>query len=257
MLLCRSRADCGVSAWYAERMDPLSSVAATFSLDAAQTAGLSRYVDLVLGWRAANVTALRSRADIVRVLIADSLALLDVPPLQGRVGAKWVDLGAGAGVPGVPLAVVQASADLTLLDSSAKKCAFLEEAVRVAGVASHSRVVCARSEQYAGRGQPGREAFSVVLARAVAPLPALVELAAPLLEIGGVLLASKTQRAVLEEEPAATVAATECGLVAGPLVPLPRSPLADAVCAVYEKTRPTPTRFPRRAGVAAKRPLSG
>lgn len=234
----------------------MEAATAAFGLNTAQAAALSRYVDLVLGWRGANVTALRGREDIVRVLIGDSLALLDVPQLQERAGDEWVDLGAGAGVPGLPLAVALPLAKLTLLDSAAKKCVFLEAAVTAAGVASRSRVVCARSEQYAAIGQPGREAFAVVLARAVAPLPALVELAAPLLKTGGVLLASKTRRAMLEEEAAGRVAAEACGLAAGPLVPLPRSPLADAICVVYEKIGPTPVRLPRRAGLAVKRPLS-
>jgi 16S rRNA (guanine527-N7)-methyltransferase len=240
-------------------MEPWSSaeqVAAAFGLDADQAGALGRYVELVLDWRESNITALHSRDEILRVLVGDSLSLLDVPELQERAGDVWVDLGAGAGLPGVPLAVALPAVELTLLESAAKKCAFLEAAVRVSGLGGRAHVVCARSEAFAAQGQPGREAFAVVLARAVAPLPALVELAAPLLRTGGVLVASKTRRAMAEEEAGGAVAAAHCGLALGRVVALPRSPLDDAVCAVYEKIGPTPQRFPRREGLAAKRPLS-
>ena len=239
-------------------MEPWSSaeqVADAFGLDTAQAAALARYVDLVLHWRASNITALRTRNDIMRVLIGDSLALLDVPELQRRAGAAWVDLGAGAGLPGVPLCVALPSVKLTLLESSAKKCVFLEAAVQATGVAERTRVVCARSETHAAEGQPGREAFAVVLARAVAPLPVLVELAAPLLRTGGVLVASKTRRALAEEGAGGAAAAAHSGLAVGSVVALPRSPLDDAVGVVYEKIGPTPQRLPRREGLAAKRPL--
>jgi 16S rRNA (guanine527-N7)-methyltransferase len=210
----------------------------------------------MLAWRRGNVTALRTRGEIVRTLFGDALALLDVPQLRARSGAGWLDLGAGAGVPGIPLAVALPTAELTLLDSAVKKCAFLDAAVEAAGLRARATVVCARSENLAAIGQPGREAYAVVLARAVAPLPALVELAAPLLAPGGVLLASKTAKAVREEGPGGAAVAKLCGLAAGPVIPLPRSPLDDGVCAVFEKVAATPKRLPRREGQAARHPLS-
>jgi len=234
----------------------IGELAAAFGLEEAQAAALSRYADLMLAWRRGNITALRTRAEILSTLFGDSLALLDVPQLQERAGAGWLDLGAGAGVPGIPLAVALPAAKLTLLDGAAKKCAFLEAAVEAAGLAVRATVVCARSELHAVAGQPGREAYAVVLARAVAPLPALLELAAPLLARGGVLLASKTGRAVREEGPRGEAVAKLCGLAAGPVVPLPRSPLDDAVCAVYEKVADTPKRLPRREGQAVRHPLA-
>ena len=83
----------------------------------------------------------------------------------------------------------------------------------------------------------------------------LVELAAPLLAEGGVLLASKTRRALAAEGPAAEEAAARCGLSAEKPVFLPASPLDDAACAVFRKEAPTPEWLPRREGVAVKRPL--
>jgi 16S rRNA (guanine527-N7)-methyltransferase len=234
----------------------IGELVAAFALDKAQAAALTRYADLMLAWRRGNVTALRTREEIVSTLLGDALALLDVPQLQERVRAGWVDLGAGAGIPGIPLAVALPAAKLTLLDSTAKKCDFLEAAVEAAGLGARAAVVCARSEHHAAAGRSGREAYAVVLARAVAPLPALVELAAPLLAPGGVLLASKTGRALREEGPGGAAAAKLCGLAAGPVVALSRSPLDDAVCAVYEKVTATPNRLPRREGQAVRHPLA-
>jgi 16S rRNA (guanine527-N7)-methyltransferase len=240
-------------------MDPYATIdklAAAFGLDEAQAAALARYADLMLAWRRGNVTALRTREEIVSTLFGDALALLDVPHLAERSRAAWLDLGAGAGIPGLPLAVALPVAKVTLLDSAVKKCAFLGAAVEAAGLSARVEVICARSEHHAAAGQRGRESYGVVLARAVAPLPALLELAAPLLERGGVLLASKTARALRQEGPAGEAVAKLCGLVAGPVVALRRSPLDDAVCAVYEKVAVTSRRLPRREGQAVRHPLS-
>ena len=162
----------------------LERVAATHGLDEPQTEALARYVDLLLGWRKANVTGLTDPVAVVDTLIGDSLALLDVPDLKTREAGAWLDLGAGAGIPGIPLAVALPGVRITLLDAVAKKCAFLEEAVRAAGLAGRATVICARSERHAAEGAPGREAYDVVLARAVSELAVVVELAAPLLADG-------------------------------------------------------------------------
>jgi len=233
----------------------LRRVALTHELDEWQVDALLRYVDLLLGWRRANVTGLTDPVAVVDTLIGDSLALLGVPELRGREGAAWLDLGAGAGIPGIPLAVALPEVRITLLDAAAKKCDFLREAVREAGLGERADVVCARSERYASSDALGRAAHAVVLARAVSELAVVVELAAPLLEVGGVLVASKTRRALLKEAPAAEAAAGRCGLAAEPPVPLSASPLDDAVSAVYRKVAPTPDWLPRREGMAAKRPL--
>lgn len=231
-----------------------AELAARHDLTRAQAEALDRYVDLILGWPG-NVTGLRHRRQIVGTLLGDALALLDVPALRERVSGSWLDLGAGAGIPGVPLAVARPEAALTVLDASSRKCVFLERAVAVAGLKDRTTVVCSRSERYAAATAAGREAYAVVFARAVAPLAALVELAAPLLARGGVLLASKTRSALADEGPAAEAAAPLCSMTASVPVSLPRSPLDQAVCAVYEKTGPTPPGLPRREGRAVARPL--
>lgn len=233
----------------------LERVAEAHRLDGGQSDALFAYVELLLGWRRANVTGLTDPVAVIDTLVGDSLALLAVPQLREREAGAWLDLGAGAGIPGIPLAVALPAVTMTLLDAVARKCAFLEAAVPAAGLSGRAWVVCSRSEHYASRGAPGRNAHTVVLARAVSGLPVLVELAAPLLEEGGVLLASKTRRALEAEGDAAAVAAGRCGLVPEPHVPLLESPLDEAVCAVFRKSGPTPDWLPRRAGMAAKRPL--
>ena len=237
------------------RRAALDRVAAAHGLAGQQTEALDRYVDLLLGWRRANITGLTDPVAVVDTLIGDSLALLRVPAVRERAGEPWLDLGAGGGIPGIPLAVALPGARIALLDAVAKKCAFLEEAVRVTGLGARVTVVCTRSERYAAAGAPGREAHAVVLARAVSELAVLVELAAPLLARDGLLLASKTRRAVEQEAAAAEAAAARCGLAFDASIPLAASPLAGAVCAVYRKVAPSPDWLPRREGMAAKRPL--
>jgi 16S rRNA (guanine527-N7)-methyltransferase len=233
----------------------VEDLAAAFGLDGDGSRALEQYVELLLGWPG-NVTGLATQEEIVGTLLGDSLSLLDVAALTERAGAGWLDLGAGAGVPGLPLAVAVPGARVTLLEAASRKCTFLRAAVDAAGLGARCAVECARSERFAAAGAPGREAFGVVLARAVAPLPVLVELAAPMLRPGGVLLASKTGRDLAGEGPAAERAATLCGMAARPPQALPRSPLDDAVVALFEKTGTTPARLPRREGLAARRPLA-
>lgn len=233
----------------------LQRVVATRHLGQAQTDALAAYVELLLGWRRSNVTGLTDPVAVVDTLIGDSLALGDVPQLREHAAGAMLDLGSGAGIPGLPLAIVLPSARVTLLDSVSRKCRFLRAAVAVSGLEGRTTVVCARSERYAGVDSPGREAHDVVLARAVAPLAVLVELAAPLLAVGGVLLASKTRAALSEEGESAAAVGARCGLRWEPPVPLEASPLDQAACAVFRKTDPSPDWLPRREGVAAKRPL--
>jgi 16S rRNA (guanine527-N7)-methyltransferase len=221
---------------------------------------LQSYADLLTDYGRANVTGARGSAVAVAELIGDALALLDVDELQGAAqtadGAPWADLGSGGGVPGIPLALALPDARFTLIEAVGKKCAFLREAVALLELGERVEVACARSEELTAVGAPARETFGVVLAKAVGPLAVVVELAAPALRPGGLLLVSKTAGAADGEAAAGAVAAAACGRVRGRTVALTRSPLPGSVCVVFEKTAPTPPRFPRRPGMAAKRPLA-
>ena len=145
----------------------LADLADIFGLQPLQVSALDRYVGVLLGWQG-NVTGLTTREEIVGTLLGDALALLDVDALTGRSGDPWVDLGAGAGIPGVPLAIAVPATRVTLLEAASRKCAFLRVAVEAAGLDGRCAVECARSERFAAAGAAGHEAFAVVLARAVA-----------------------------------------------------------------------------------------
>jgi 16S rRNA (guanine527-N7)-methyltransferase len=156
----------------------------------------------------------------------------------------------------VPLALVLPDVELTLIEAVGRKCAFLREAVARLGLTGRVAVACARSEELTAPGAPAREAFALVLAKAVGSLAVVTELAAPALRPGGLLLISKSAAAAEREAAGGEAAGAACGLAARRTVPLARSPLPGSVCVVYEKVGPTPERFPRRPGMAAKRPLA-
>ena len=187
-------------------------------------------------------------AAAVDVHVADSLSAL---ALECVVRARAVaDLGSGAGFPGVVLAVALPDASIALVESAARKSEFLERLCSATAI-RNARVVRARAEEWA----EGLGAHDLVVARALAPLSVVCEYAAPLLAIGGSLVAWKG--AVAESEAAAAGrAAPQLGLERDEVV---RSePYAGSVAHhlhVYRKVALTPPRYPRRAGVARRRPL--
>ncbi|HMK93614.1 MAG TPA: RsmG family class I SAM-dependent methyltransferase [Thermoleophilia bacterium] len=215
---------------------------------------LAAYAALLAGYERANVTGARGPEGVAD-LVGDALGLLDVDEAAGRATAAWADLGTGGGLPGIPLALALPRLEVTLIEAVAKKCAFLDEAVAATGLGERVIVCRGRSEDLAQVGAPLRARFAVVLAKAVGSLAVVVELAAPLLAPGGLLLASKTASAAAAEAAGGEAAGAACGLAPHRVAPLPRSPLPGSVCVVFEKLDDTPDRFPRRPGIAAKRPL--
>jgi 16S rRNA (guanine527-N7)-methyltransferase len=189
--------------------------------------------------------------EAVDVHVADSLAALEVDDL--RRASRIADVGAGAGFPGLPLAVALPEAGVDLIESSLRKAAVIRRLAEAAGI-QNARAVPARAEDWAA-GE-GRGAYDAVCVRAVAALPVLVEYAAPLLAAAAVLVAWKGRRDAGEEERGAT-AARQVGLELAevrPVEPYPGS--RDRHLHLYRKVSPTPDRFPRRPGIAAKRPLA-
>ena len=185
------------------------------------------------------------------VHVADSLAGLAVPAL--REARSIADIGAGAGFPGLVLAVVLAPARVDLVESASRKTALVERLVEAGGL-TNARAVTARAEEWAAA--EGREAYEAVTARAVAPLAVLVEYAAPLLRPGGVLIAWKGARDSQEESAGATASA-HVGLRTADVLPVQPYPKSrNRHLHVYEKVAPTPAGFPRRPGMASKRPLA-
>jgi len=179
--------------------------------------------------------------------IADSLAGLEVPEV--RAARRLADLGAGAGLPGLVLAVALPQAQVDLVESAGRKTAVVDRLIQ-AGDVSNARSITTRAEEL------GEAWFDAVTARALAALPVLCEYAAPLLREGGVLVAWKG--AVGAEEEADGVAAAEIlGLAREAVVPVEPYPGSERrTLHVFRKVAPTPAGYPRRPGMAAKRPLT-
>jgi 16S rRNA (guanine527-N7)-methyltransferase len=191
------------------------------------------------------------------VHVADSLSGLEVPDLARA--RRIADVGAGAGFPGLVLAVALPAARVDLIESAGRKAAVIDRLIQAAHV-DNARSVVARAEEWA-RLPPslggGREAYDAVAARAVASLPVLVEYAAPLLRRGGVLVAWKGV-VDADERRLGRGAADEVGLALEDVLRVePFVGARDRHLYVFRKVAPTPARFPRRPGMATKRPLGG
>ena len=190
------------------------------------------------------------------VHVADSLSGLEVRELSSA--RRIADIGAGAGFPGLVLAIAVPRAQVDLIESAGRKTAVIDRLIQATEL-GNARSITARVEDYA-RVPPalggGREAYDAVTARAVAPLAVLVEYAAPLLRPDGVLVAWKGARDSGEEDSGAA-AAEKVGMAVKEVVPVQPYPASEnRHLHVYRKIAPTPPEFPRRAGMARKRPLS-
>jgi 16S rRNA (guanine527-N7)-methyltransferase len=187
--------------------------------------------------------------------VDDSLSGLEVEELAAA--RRIADVGAGAGFPGLVLAIALPRTRVDLIESAGRKAAVISRLAQAASI-ENARAVTARAEEWAGTPAGlggGAGAYDAVTARAVAALPVLAEYAAPLLREGGVLVAWKGARSP-EEEARGAAAAAELGLAVEPPLPVTPFPGArDRWLHVMRKVAPTPERFPRRAGIAAKRPL--
>ncbi len=191
----------------------------------------------------------------IEVHVADSLSGLDVPELASA--RRVADIGAGAGFPGLVLAIAIPRAQVDLIESAGRKTAVIDRLIQAAEL-GNARSITARVEDYA-RVVPalggGREAYDAVTARAVGSLALLVEYAAPLLRSDGVLVAWKGARDEAEEASGA-VAAEKVGMAVKEVIPVQPFPASEnRHLHVYCKIAPTPPEFPRRAGMARKRPL--
>jgi 16S rRNA (guanine527-N7)-methyltransferase len=191
----------------------------------------------------------------LEVHVADSLSGLEVDELAGA--RRIADIGAGAGIPGLALAVALPQAQVDLVESAGRKTAVVDRLIQ-AGDVSNARSITARAEELGGVPGAlggGREAYDAVTARAVGPLALLVEYAAPLLRPEGVLVAWKGARDAAEEAAGAD-AARRVGMAVKEVLPVRPYPSSEnRHLHVFCKIAPTPAGFPRRPGMARKRPL--
>ena len=210
-------------------------------------------LEVVLGLLAeerASVSSVTDPARAWKVHVADSLTGLEAPAL--REARTIADIGSGAGFPGLVLAVVLPGSKVDLIESVGRKCEFIQRAIELAGIAN-ARVLNTRSEELAA-GE-GRERYAAVTARAVGRLSTLAELAAPLLQENGVLVAWKGKRDPDEEAQIANAAES---LAMQPEEILSVGPFAGSQhrhLHVLRKVGPTPSKLPRRPGMAKKRPF--
>jgi 16S rRNA (guanine527-N7)-methyltransferase len=192
----------------------------------------------------------------LEVHVADSLSGLEV--LELASARRIADIGSGAGFPGLVLAIALPQADVDLIESVGRKTAVMDRLIQAAEV-GNARSVTARVEDFARVPSAlggGREAYDAVTVRAVGPLALLVEYASPLLRDGGVLVAWKGARDAAEED-AGAVAAEKVGMAVKEVVAVKPYPASEnRHLHVFRKVAPTPPGFPRRAGMARKRPLA-
>ena len=211
------------------------------------------YRDELLAWnRRANLTAITDPDEVEVKHFLDSLSVLlamDGPP---RHGFRVIDIGSGAGFPGLPLKITCPDISLTILESVGKKTAFLDHvlaALRLKSVA----VIHGRAEDVAQRPEH-REEYDLVVARAVAPMATLAELTLPLCAVGGTVVAMKS--ANVEEELRQSAASLE--ILGGRMracMPVTLQGLEGRTLVVIDKASTTPRRYPRQAGIPKKRPL--
>lgn len=225
----------------------LAQLAAQYELPADAAAALSRLLGLICGDPTAPTTV-REPSVAVDAHVADALVALELGEV--RSARRVADLGSGAGFPGLVLAAARPDAEIALVESNRRKCEFLERAAAKMGLANVV-VIPERAESWV----EGRGTRDLVTARALAPLPVLVEYAAPLLAAGGALVAWKGARDAAEEADGAAAAAAT-GLELAEVRPVRPWPAAERLhLHLYMKVGLTPNRFPRRPGIASKRPL--
>jgi 16S rRNA (guanine527-N7)-methyltransferase len=225
----------------------LAELSARYGLPNDAADHLGALLDLV-ATEPASITSVRDPREGADVHVADSLVALDLDVV--RDADRIADLGAGAGFPGLVLAVALPTAQVVLVESVARKAAFLDRAIRALGI-DNATVVAARAEAW----RDGLDHHDLVTARALAPLGVVLEYTAPLLCVGGAAVAWKGRLDAAERADAAVAARTLHMTVPESHAVVPFPTAGERTLYLSSKVRPTPPGFPRREGMARKRPL--
>ncbi len=211
------------------------------------------YRELVEWNNRVNLTSITDYEDVQVKHFLDSLTIIKAVPGVIKGDIRIIDIGTGAGFPGIPLNIVFPDLKVTLLEATAKKVKFLESVVRSLRL-DHVDIITGRAEDVAHDIQY-REKFDLVLSRAVASLPTLVELTLPFSKVGGSFIAQK--KGDIESETASANKAIS--LLGGRLrevIPVDLAELDDErFLVVINKIELTPAEYPRRSGMPAKRPI--
>ena len=197
-----------------------------------------------------NLTAISGEEDVTRLHFLDSLAVAAISDLNGK---KIIDVGSGAGFPGLPLKIVFPDISLTMLDAQAKRVGFLDEVCRAAGLTG-AEAVHMRAEE-AAREKNMRDSFDAALSRAVARLNVLCELCMPFVKPGGVFIAMKST----DTEDEINEAKSAVKLLGGAIEDVRdyTVPTTDIIhrAVIIRKLRSTPKEYPRRFAKISKSPL--
>ena len=223
------------------------------ALDAAQLERFERYFHELVEWNSrVNLTSVTQWESVQTTHFLDSLTVSLAVPFAGMLSGRLLDVGSGAGFPGVPLKIAFPNVEVTLVEATGKKTAFLRHLGGVLDVDLDVRT--GRAESLAHRPDL-RERFDVVTSRAVGSLSVLAELCLPFCRIDGVVVAQK-RGGVDDELRRAGRAIDAMGGRPKGIQEAPSGLLgAGRLLVLMEKLQPTPARYPRRPGVPAKRPL--
>lgn len=217
-----------------------------------QLAQLMCYYELLVEKnKVMNLTAITELDEVLKKHFVDSLSLVKVFDLNSEKKISLLDLGTGAGFPGIPLKIAFPNLQITLLDSLQKRISFLQEVIDQISL-DGIEALHGRAEDFA---KPGlyRECFDLVVSRAVANLSTLSEYCLPYVKIGGYFISYKTDETEMEQANYAV------NILGGELrkqitFTLPNSDINRNLI-VIEKCRPTPKQYPRKAGTASKKPI--
>ena len=221
----------------------------SLGLDSSKTGQLLTFAEMLLEKnQVMNLTALTDPVDVAQLHLLDCAAVLTLADLKGK---RVVDVGTGAGFPGMPLQILEPTAKLTLLDSLNKRIGFLQEVCDALDL-RQTRCVHGRAEEYA---RDHREAFDFATSRAVAALNVLCELALPMVKVGGAFLAMKSVDCDEELRQAKSAIAQLGGSVESVQdYTIPGTDVCHRLV-VIRKVKPTPASFPRAFARIKKNPL--
>jgi len=218
-------------------------------LNKEQLASFEVFFDLLTEWNQKfNLTAITEKNDVYLKHFLDSLTI--VPHIPDKAH-KIIDIGSGAGFPGLPIKIVRADLNLTLTDSVGKKIFFIDEVIKKLDL-KNTIAINNRAEEL-GRSDRYREKFDVATARAVAHLSVLCEYVLPLIKIGGIFIASKI--ANVEEIEQAGTAIRLLGGKIKEIIPITYPDLPNRQLIIIEKISETPDAFPRTVGIPSQDPL--